>query len=88
MTDRVAIVTGAAGGMGRHIVSALMADGIKVAGLDIDADGIGEIASELGGDFLSVTVDLTDPEAVAGAFELVVERFGAAARILARSRAR
>ena len=63
--------------MGRHIVSALMADGIKVAGLDIDADGIGEIASELGGDFLSVTVDLTDPEAVAGAFELVVERFGA-----------
>jgi len=77
LTDRVAIVTGAAGGMGRHIVSALMADGIKVAGLDIDADGIGEIASELGGDFLSVTVDLTDPEAVAGAFELVVERFGA-----------
>ena len=73
MTD-LAIVTGAAGGMGRAIVARLLADGFTVAGLDIDAAGL----SEMEGDrFHPFTVDLTDPEAVAATFETIGERWGA-----------
>jgi NAD(P)-dependent dehydrogenase (short-subunit alcohol dehydrogenase family) len=41
MDKRVAVVTGAAGGMGRAIVAQLLADGLAVWGLDIDAGGAG-----------------------------------------------
>ena len=37
-TQRVAIVTGAAGGIGRAMTSGLLAAGIKVAGVDRDRE--------------------------------------------------
>jgi 2-dehydro-3-deoxy-L-rhamnonate dehydrogenase (NAD+) len=61
---RVAVVTGAAGGMGRAIVARLLHDGMQVAGLDIDASGLGDMATSMGADFTSHVVDLTDSAAV------------------------
>ena len=40
--DKIAVVTGAAGGMGRVIVARLIADGFQVIGLDVDAIGLAD----------------------------------------------
>lgn len=62
---RIAVVTGAAGGLGRAICARLMADGMRVVGLDIDAEGLAAMA---GDGFAGLVVDLTDAAAIAGAF--------------------
>lgn len=63
-TQRVALVTGAAGGLGREFAAALAARGHRVAGLDL-ADMAG--TAELVGDgFHPLRADVTDPGEVAG----------------------
>jgi NAD(P)-dependent dehydrogenase (short-subunit alcohol dehydrogenase family) len=60
MPDRTALVTGGAGGLGRSVVDALLADGWRVvvpvqrSGSDPDRDGL-----------TTVTADLTNPDDVA-----------------------
>lgn len=76
MADRIAIITGAAGGMGQAFTRALIADGIKVAGFDIDPAGLDTLAGAHGEQFLGITVDLTDPDAVKAAFYQVAATFG------------
>lgn len=67
MTDKHAVVTGAAGGMGRAICAALRDAGYRVTGLDLDGVGLARMAEETP-DFAGLAVDLTDPAAIAGAF--------------------
>jgi NAD(P)-dependent dehydrogenase (short-subunit alcohol dehydrogenase family) len=62
---RLAVVTGAAGGLGRAISARLMADGLRVVGLDIDSAGLGALA---GDGFTGHVVDLTDAAAIADTF--------------------
>jgi len=66
--QRMAVVTGAAGGMGRAIVARLLGDGLQVAGLDIDAAGLASMAEAHGTAFTAYPVDLTDAGAVGAAF--------------------
>jgi NAD(P)-dependent dehydrogenase (short-subunit alcohol dehydrogenase family) len=73
---RVAVVTGAAGGMGRAIVARLMADGLTVAGVDIDAPALAGMAGTLGPGFVPEPADLTDPPAIAALFARLSARFG------------
>jgi NAD(P)-dependent dehydrogenase (short-subunit alcohol dehydrogenase family) len=74
--NKVAIVTGAAGGMGKAFVRKLISDGMRVAGFDISSGGLDELSAEHGADFLGVCVDLTDPDVVAESFVQVVTAFG------------
>ena len=66
-TERVAIVTGAAGGIGRAMVQGLLAAGIRVAGMDRDREPLEALtasAREQGkvDDLLTIQTDLTsDP---------------------------
>ncbi|AXI43960.1 SDR family NAD(P)-dependent oxidoreductase [Sulfitobacter sp. SK011] len=64
--DKVAVVTGAAGGMGRAIVARLMADGLHVVGLDVDAAGLSDMAAD---GFEGIVTDLMDVAAITRAFE-------------------
>ena len=76
MSAKVAIVTGAAGGMGQAFVHQLISDGCKVAGFDISQAGLDDLAKKHGTEFLGIRVDLTDPEAVSTSFKDVVSTFG------------
>lgn len=74
MTERVAVVTGAAGGMGQAIARRLLSDGLAVVGVDIAEKGLA--ALDLGGRFLPEVADLTDASAVAALFARLAVRFG------------
>ncbi|MDT8899743.1 SDR family NAD(P)-dependent oxidoreductase [Anaeroselena agilis] len=64
LRGKVAVVTGAAGGLGREIALGLAARGCKVAAVDKDEAAIAELAAEMPG--LSTFVcDVTDQRAVA-----------------------
>jgi 3-oxoacyl-[acyl-carrier protein] reductase len=64
MTDRVVLVTGAAGGIGAATARALAGAGAQVVVHDLDPEGrVGELAGELGG--LALAADLADPSGAA-----------------------
>jgi 2-hydroxycyclohexanecarboxyl-CoA dehydrogenase len=65
MSQRVALVTGAAGGIGAAIARELAAAGHAVAVADLRLDAAEAIAGELGG--FAVELDVTDPESVTAA---------------------
>ncbi|NOC85878.1 SDR family NAD(P)-dependent oxidoreductase [Ruegeria sp. HKCCD6428] len=73
---KTAVVTGAAGGMGKAICRQLRADGFHVVGLDLNEEGLGELATELGPDFKSISVDLTDSMAIAQTFDGIKSAHG------------
>ena len=72
---RVAFVTGGAGGIGRAIVSALAAEGLRVGVGDLSTDAAGEVAASVSG--CGVRVDVTDPASVAAAVAAVAGELGA-----------
>ena len=79
LKGRCAIVTGGAQGIGRAIAERLLASGAEVALWDRDSELMtrtGQQLAERGG-VSTAAVDVTDPEAVAAAFESTVERHGA-----------
>ena len=53
--EKITVVTGAAGGLGRAIVARLIADGCHVVGMDVNEDGLSELAGQ---GFTGIPVDL------------------------------
>ncbi|MCZ6531834.1 MAG: SDR family NAD(P)-dependent oxidoreductase [SAR324 cluster bacterium] len=79
--NQVAIVTGAARGIGFGIARRLGSEGAAVAMLDMDTEQLASAESELSGagiETLSVAADVTERAAVEGAVAAVLERFGRA----------
>jgi 3-oxoacyl-[acyl-carrier protein] reductase len=76
LQDKVALVTGAAGTMGRAVVTALLADGCRVAMVDRAAAPLAALEKEHGARVAGFVCDIGDPDAVAATHRQVRERFG------------
>ncbi len=77
LAGRVAIVTGAASGIGRRVARALSSRGAAVIAADLDGDGLEETAEGLDTDATeTVTGDLTDEAVVDQLVKAAVRRFG------------
>ena len=80
LTDRVALVTGAAMGIGREIAQGFLEVGAQVAvssrNLERAQQSAEELAKATGGEIFAVELDVRDEESVANAFEKVAGRWG------------
>ena len=78
---RTALVTGAAGTMGKAATAGLLADGVRVAMADLDARALERAAREVAGaatadQLTTVAFDVTDPLACGSAVERIGREFG------------
>jgi NAD(P)-dependent dehydrogenase (short-subunit alcohol dehydrogenase family) len=79
--QRVALVTGAAGGIGRALVGGLLGQGLAVAAVDRTAEGLAELAREAeqrqqGSRLLTIEADLAQDESIPEIVEKARARFG------------
>jgi NAD(P)-dependent dehydrogenase (short-subunit alcohol dehydrogenase family) len=58
---KVALVTGAASGIGRALAMALSARGARLVLVDLNAEGLAKTAAETGPDTIVIVADLADP---------------------------
>ncbi|MEO1063682.1 MAG: SDR family NAD(P)-dependent oxidoreductase [Actinomycetota bacterium] len=80
LDGQVAVVTGAASGIGRASAIRLAADGAELALLDIDERGLAETAAQIeadGGRAVPVRVDLLERDEIRAAFDAVRAELGA-----------
>ncbi len=76
LDDKVCVITGAAGGMGREAALLFAREGARVCVADMNADGGEKTASECSEGFF-FRADVTDPASVRAMYEATASRFGA-----------
>jgi NAD(P)-dependent dehydrogenase (short-subunit alcohol dehydrogenase family) len=79
MDDRVALITGATGPLGRVVAAAFAEDGARLGLAGSDPDRLQSLATDLQlpeGLWVPAVGDLRDPDATRAAVEAVVARFG------------
>ena len=69
LKDKRVLITGGAGGIGMAAAERFLEEGSRVVVLDCDVAGIGRIERELPALSGTIIADVSDPEAVASAFE-------------------
>jgi NAD(P)-dependent dehydrogenase (short-subunit alcohol dehydrogenase family) len=80
LLERVAVVTGAASGIGLGIAEAMVGAGMKVMLVDIDEERLGRERARLavaGAEVAAAVVDVGDPAQVEALADTVISRFGA-----------
>jgi 3-oxoacyl-[acyl-carrier protein] reductase len=78
---RTALVTGAAGTMGRAATQGLLADGVRVAMADINLEALESVRKQLveetsASEIHTIAFDISDAEACASAVERITREFG------------
>jgi NAD(P)-dependent dehydrogenase (short-subunit alcohol dehydrogenase family) len=75
LDGKVAVITGAAGGMGREAALLFCAEGARVCVADVDREH-GEQTATDAGDAFFFQVDVSDPDSVRAMYAATAERFG------------
>lgn len=79
LRDKVAIVTGGAGGIGRGIVQNFVNEGARVAIVDINVEQgehLSRISNEEGHETLFIRTDISDPAEIRSCVDEVIGHFG------------
>ena len=76
MSNKIAVVTGAGGGIGGAITARLIQDKLHVVALDIDGAKIEKLKVKFGDNLTTFTVDLTSATEIAAVFEGIKVKFG------------
>ncbi|ASP38583.1 hypothetical protein CHH28_07800 [Bacterioplanes sanyensis] len=77
LANKVAIVTGAAGGLGRSLCDELLARGTRVMATDIDSNGLEELSRQIDSSRLSTCVcDVTKYDSCTNVVEMTEKTFG------------
>jgi len=75
LDGKVAVITGAGGGMGREAALLFCEEGARVCVADVDADAAQKTATEAG-DAFALKVDVSDSDSVQEMYEQTAERYG------------
>jgi NAD(P)-dependent dehydrogenase (short-subunit alcohol dehydrogenase family) len=75
LDGKVAVITGAGGGMGREAAMLFCAEGARVCVADVDTDAAEKTASEAG-DAFAIKVDVADSDSVREMYDQTAERYG------------
>lgn len=79
LANKVAVVTGAAGGLGRAFAAAFADAGAAVACADISSTGVqesAELITQADGDAIAVITDVTDPTSTDALVQQTIDRWG------------
>lgn len=76
LEGKIALVTGAASGLGKAMATMFVAEGARVMLSDINADGAKAVAASLGGRAQAISHDVTCPEQWAATLKAVETAFG------------
>jgi len=76
LQDKVAIVTGGAGGIGAAVAQRLADEGVAVVIVDLDVDASRAVAKRLPGAAIGVGADVSTEEGVSAYMEAAIDRFG------------
>ena len=79
LKDRVAIVTGGASGIGAASARLFAAEGAKLALVDLDEVGMGQVAADIeakDGQAITIAADVSNAQAAADGVARVMEKWG------------
>ena len=86
LDGKVAVITGATGGIGRAASRLFAEAGARVALVDLDEEALRELAADIGEDRASYSVaDVTDPGQSQGYIDAAVNRWGGVDALLANA---
>jgi NAD(P)-dependent dehydrogenase (short-subunit alcohol dehydrogenase family) len=75
LDGKVAVITGAGGGMGREAALLFCEEGARVCVADVDADAAEKTAADAG-DAFAIRVDVSDSDSVREMYDRTAERYG------------
>ena len=76
MSNKIAVVTGAGGGMGSAITARLIQDKFHVVALDVNAESLKKLETTFSTNVTTFEVDLTSAEKIAEVFASIKAKFG------------